>query len=221
MSEMPSITQFTKPQSVSLTAQSLSKLQAAIHSPCDGGETLKRANICLKLYFDPDGSPADRAAIREAFVRALADVPTWAMHKAFDAWERSGVRRPSPGEIAILAKRELMPFTDEIKRREKAEAQRREEAESYVPDAAAKAAVERIVQQAGFTVSAVNAVRKAPMAASIEEAEEAAEKPRKAHWSEVTPPDSPKWDALRAERDRNPLIAAARADAARKREAGA
>jgi hypothetical protein len=122
--------QSTKPQSVSLKDQSNSTIQAAILSPRDEGEVLKRTNAVLALYYDPDLEPETKASIREEFVRALSTYPIWAVHKAFDNWTRSSTRRPTPGEIVILVAREMQPLTDELKRRARDAAEKRE----YRPD---------------------------------------------------------------------------------------
>ena len=111
----------------SLREQSSSTLKAAIHSPHDQGATLKRVNAVLGLYFDPDNDPATKAAVREEFVRALSAYPDWAVQRAFDAWVKTGQRRPTPGEIVILVGREVKPMTDELARRERIE---REQAEA-------------------------------------------------------------------------------------------
>ena len=169
-----------------------------IRSPSNPGETLKRANVCLALYFDPDNDPETKAAMRESFVRALDHVPTWAMHRAFDAWEKTQQRRPSPGEIVILAERELKPMADEVARRKRdqdaREAERIQREASRVSGDAAAAILER----AGFTPRRIEAVRAAPMARSLDEAVERAAPPP--HWSETAAPDDPKWSALRASR---------------------
>lgn len=55
------------------------------------------------MYFDPDNDQATKADVRAAFAMALNYVPEWAMHIAFDRWEKTGTRRPSPAEIVILA----------------------------------------------------------------------------------------------------------------------
>lgn len=57
-------------------------------------------------------------------MRALADYPDWAVQRGFDAWVKTGTRRPTPGEILILVAREVKPITDEIRRREQDEADR-------------------------------------------------------------------------------------------------
>lgn len=116
----------TPSRMASVREQSRSTLQAAIRSPHDQGATLKRVNAVLGLYFDPDNDPATKAAVREEFVRALAAYPDWAVQRAFDAWVKTGQRRPTPGEIVILATREIKPMTDELARREKVERERAE-----------------------------------------------------------------------------------------------
>jgi hypothetical protein len=102
------------------------ELRRAIRSPNDRGATLKRVNTVLALYFDPDNDPAVKAAVRQEFVMALSAYPTWAIQRAFDAWVKTGQRRPTPGEIVILVGRELKPIADELARREREEAERRE-----------------------------------------------------------------------------------------------
>ena len=103
MSDNSLVTQSGNSQRVSLREQSNSTLQAAIHSQHDAGETLERVNQVLAAYFDPHlDDPKTRAGVREEFVRALAGRPMWAIHRAFDAWSRTRVRRPSPGEIVTL-----------------------------------------------------------------------------------------------------------------------
>lgn len=102
-------------------------MKAAIRSPHDAGATLKRVNAVLGLYFDPDNDPDTRAAMRQEFVVALASYPDWVVQRAFDAWVKTGQRRPTPGEIVILVGREMKPITDEIAKRER-EARERAEA---------------------------------------------------------------------------------------------
>jgi hypothetical protein len=123
-----------KPQSVSLREQSVSTIQAAIHSQRDDGAVLERTNAILSLYYDPDLTPETRAAVREEFVRALGIFPLWAVHKAFDQWARTGTRRPSPAEIAILAEREIKPYIDELAIRRRAQQAIAEHREPPSPD---------------------------------------------------------------------------------------
>lgn len=80
----------------------------------------------MALYYDQDLDPETKAAIREEFVRALSGYPIWAVHKAFDSWTRSAQRRPTPGEIVILVAREMQPLVDELNRRKKEDAEKRE-----------------------------------------------------------------------------------------------
>lgn len=126
--------QSRKPLAASLREQSTSTIQAAIHSTKDEGAVLARTNAVLALYYDPDLEPETKAAIREEFVRALASYPIWAVHKAFDAWARSAQRRPTPGEIVILVAREMQPLTDELNRRKKEDAEKRDHRPDPTPE---------------------------------------------------------------------------------------
>ena len=126
------------------------------------------------------------------------------MNAAFDRWEKTQQRRPSPGEIVILAERELKPMLDELDRRQRlyeaAEAERLDrDARRVSPQAAAD-----IMARAGFTPRRIEAVRANPMAGSLDGAVEAA-KPG-AHWSETAPPDDPRWEVLRRSREASRMM---------------
>lgn len=181
-------------------------IAAAIRSqPGEDAEILRRANICLANFFDPDLDPETKAGVRESFVRALREIPLWAVLRAFDTWERTMTRRPSPGDIHVLASRELKPMTDELDRRhriEMAEAEeRRARAASYpTPDEASE-----ILRRAGFTPQRIAAVQSEPMATSFAEAEQRSVQ-REPHWTERAAPDDPRMEALRAARASNPLM---------------
>jgi hypothetical protein len=162
----------------------------------------------LALYYDPDRDPSTKADVLQAFVRALDHVPEWAMKTAFDRWERSGTRRPSPGEIVILADRELKPMLDEVAQRQKAhdeaEAERAARAKARVTPEAA----ERIMAQAGMTPDRLAVVKRFPMARSMDEAQAAQESRQGAseHWSATAAPDDPRWAMLRASRAASGLV---------------
>lgn len=210
----------------SLRAQSTSTLQAAIRGNTQDAtaraEILRMANTTLALYFDPDLDPETKAGIRQAFVVALCDKPLWAVTRAFDAWVKTMQRRPSPGEIGILADRELRPMTDELARRQR-DQHEREEAERQRRDAVvSKDAAAQIMARAGFTPGRMAAVARAPMALTFAEAERISEAPPVQHWTETADPDGPEMAALRRARDANPHVIEARRAQARwaEREAG-
>lgn len=118
---------FTGLPMASLREQSNSELTTAIRLPNDPGKTLIRVTSVLALYFDPDHDPKVKASIREEFVRALAAYPDWAVQRAFDTWTKTGQRRPTPSEIVILVERQIKPLTDELARRDREAAERRED----------------------------------------------------------------------------------------------
>ncbi len=140
----------------SLREQSISTLKAAIRSPADPGRTLTRVTAVLATYFDPDHDPAVKAAVREEFVRALASYPDWAIQRAFDAWVKTGQRRPTPGEIVILVGRELKPMAEEIARREREERERAEAEATPSPEELAqrRAYASETMQRLGFAKAA-------------------------------------------------------------------
>ena len=200
MTEPHSITPYKPPSVQRLRELTSSTVEAAIHSPSDAAATIRRANQCLALYFQADDDAETRLAVRQAFARALDGLPTWAMLRAFDAWEKSSTRRPSPAEIVILAQRELAPFVAEIKRRQAPPP----EPARQTPTAEEAA---RIMAQAGFTPGRIAAVRSAPMATTFSEAEDRGTTDRASrHWTETADPDGAQWAALRAARANNPLM---------------
>jgi len=194
---------------VSLRARSSQDLTQAIRLPTAAelpdhrAFTANRARVCLKLFYDPDMDAADRAEMLDNFAKALSGYPRWAVSKGFDDWERTMQRRPSPAEIGILASRAVKEITDELRRR-----QPPAQPPSYPsPDRqpiSAEAANE-ILARAGFGPDRTLAVKRFPMAGTIEEAEEGV-KVRKAHWSDTAAPDDPAWRQLRASRAASGLV---------------
>ena len=71
-------------------------------------------------WFVRDQSEETDAAIREEFVRALAGLPQWAIHQAFDQWVKTEKRRPCPAEIVELAHAAIAPITRKISQSENA-----------------------------------------------------------------------------------------------------
>ena len=190
----------------SVRDQSSLKLQAAIHGDSDEGETLKRVNAVLGLYFDPDFDAQTKAGVREEFIRALAGKPQWAVQRAFDKWVKTGSRRPTPNEICILVDRELKPIADELARRdaERLEAEVAREAAQkarVTPEAAA-----RIMAEAGMTPDRITAVRKFPCALGMDQAK-AMDTPRPLNdWTKGLADDDPNLFALRRSRAESLVI---------------
>lgn len=194
----------------SLRERSSADLIQAIRSPGDDGYTVNRARICLRHYYDPDMDAHDRAEMLDSYAKALRAYPKWAVAQAFDAWERTGTRRPSPGEIAILADRAVKEITDELTRRSPPVAQL--EPPRPIPS---KEAAAEIMARAGFTPAKIEAVRKSPMASSIAQAVERANAPPAPHWTERASQSD--LDDLRKAREANAIIQASREDAAKER----
>lgn len=87
-----------------------------IHSRPDAegkAKILKRANVCLALYWSEDRDESVKAGMLESFVRVLSSVPAWAALRGFDDWEAVGTHRPSPAHIRQLAEARLKAVTDE------------------------------------------------------------------------------------------------------------
>jgi len=186
---------------VSVQAKSKEALTQAIHSPADSGFTVDRARRCLKLYYEPDMSAEDRADMLDLYEKALSAYPKWAVSKGFDQWEKTGTRRPSPGEIGILAGRAMKEITDELARRAKIETP--PEPERAPPS---QEEAERIMQRAGFTPKRIADIRAAPMAITFADAEAKAGAPWVAHWSEGCAADDYRMIALKKARAANALM---------------
>jgi len=146
------------PQSTNLPTTSLRELpaltlQAAIRSPSDQGQILRRTNSVLSLYYDPDLDPTTKAELRQEFVIALTAYPDWAIQRAFDQWVKDAKRRPSPGEIVSLAALQVKTITDELARRERMATPAIGQSRERVSAAAAA----EIMAQAGFTIKRMDA----------------------------------------------------------------
>lgn len=160
-------------------------IRSAIRSPASDAETLTRINAVLALYFEAETEAKARAAIREEYVRALTGVPAWAMHRACDAWVKSGSRRPTPGELVVLAQREIQPYTDELAKRQRIEDEARAAEDERNRNRVTPEAAARIMAEKGFTQERLDAVMRRPMARTMEEAEApTAERPHPAEMSE-------------------------------------
>lgn len=197
---------------VSLREQSSSALMTAIHSPHDPGETLRRINTILDMpgYYVERGDEQTRALVLKEYCMALKDSPNWAVQRACDRWVKNGTRRPSPADLLIIIDRELRPLQDELARRQKEAARHaaelaEAEKKRVTPDATA-----RLMAEAGFTPRRMDALRRAPMASTFAQAEDAQDTPRKPHWTEIAPPDGPDMKALQKARAENHNVIAAR-----------
>lgn len=63
-----------------------------------------------------------------------------------------------------------------------------------------------IMESVGFTVRRMEAVKAAPMARTMDEAEHRATSARVPHWSETATPDDPRWEILRKSRIASGMI---------------
>lgn len=162
----------------------------------------------LSAYYEPDVDPQTRAELRQEFVVALAHVPEWAMQRAFDRWVKTATRRPSPGEIVILAERELKPITDEMAARAAVQMRIHDDEQEAKIDRVTPEAAARIMAEAGLTPERLTALKRFPMAGSVAEAlakSKEWDKPAP-HWSDTAPHDDPRWEMLRKSRAANELI---------------
>jgi hypothetical protein len=102
----------------------------------------------LKGRTEANEDPEIVIRARAAFAKALSGIPTWAVLRAFDEWERTQEWRPTPAEIRALAERAMKPMHDELARR-RAALPPPDPAPRVTPDAAA-----RIMAEAGFNPAA-------------------------------------------------------------------
>ena len=212
MTALTSIQATANTPASSVRAQSNEALTQAIHSPGDEEYTLNRTRTCLKLYYDPDMNAADRAEMIDSYAKALRSYPKWAVAQAFNQWERDKTHRPSPAALVSLAGAAVKRVSDEISRRAR-EAEEAKEREREPLNEEQKFEADCIVERAGFTAKRATALKARPLIGSFAEADQASDKPRRAHWTETEAPDSPRMLALRKSRDENRLIAESRAAA--------
>jgi hypothetical protein len=186
----------------SLRERSTSQLLDAIRSPTDQGKVLLRLATCFAMpYFAPEQDEAMKSAVTQSFLQALDGLPTWAILRAFDAWEKTFARRPTPAEIRNLAGNEIKALTDELALRQKTTM-----LEPSKDTRVDRATAAKILQDSGFTLKRMEAVRSAPMARTMDEAEAARDQVRTPHWSETAAPDDPRWEALRRSRAASTVV---------------
>ncbi len=149
----------------------------------------------------------------EEFRRALTHLPKWAVAKGFDEWARTMSRRPSPAEIGLLASRAMAPMADELAYRERLQITAVHTSRSD----GEKERAEKALHSAGFTPKRIEAVKRNPMALTVEDFQYT-ELQGKPHWTETVVPDSAEMQALRKARLANPLMAAGMRAAAVKDE---
>lgn len=154
---------------------------------------IERTNAVLNSCgFIPDWTAQERANVLGEYRRALRTFPKWAVIRAFDNWVRSNShRRPTPGEIVILAGREIQPITTEIEARRQAERERQDAADRWERGIPTKDEADAICRSLGFTPRRLQAVSKRPMAATVDELYAQQQQGRARHWSEDLPPGHP------------------------------
>lgn len=168
--------------------------------------------MILKTYYRNDDDPSVMAGILQEFVLALSGFPDWCVQSAFDTWTRTCFRRPTPGEIVILASRARQPFTEEIARRERiaeqeAEAEAARKRRVIQPEAA-----QRILEEYGFTAQRIEAFRLRPMSTTFAEAEAPFQGPAPlpvGDWPSALAEDDYRVQALRRARSENEIMRAA------------
>lgn len=202
MANLPSPPKSMTSQHVSPRGRSSSQLQTAIHSPFDPGATLKRVNAVLRCHYDPTmGDQAAMAAVAEEFCQALAGRPQWAIERAFDNWQRSRSRRPTPGDICAEVGVILAPFTAELARRRKLAEAQAEFEEASTRDKPTAEMAQVICDRAGFTPQRVAEVTARPMASPAELAACADSPDRPTRYADRRDPDD-----VRISRLRNPVM---------------
>jgi len=72
-------------------------------TPARGDETAARVTVLLSHFFVVDLPPAAHAALLRDWLRALADLPLWAIDGACNRWIAERDRRPAPANIRALA----------------------------------------------------------------------------------------------------------------------
>jgi hypothetical protein len=159
--------------------------------------------IMRHTFFDPDMDHQVRAAVMEEFRKALTHLPKWAVAKGFDEWTRTMTRRPSPADIGILAGRAMAPLANELAYRARLQVTAVHEPRSDDE----KERAEKVLHSAGFTPKRIEAVKRNPMALTVDDFLYT-ERQGKLHWTETVARDSPEMQALRKARLANPLMAA-------------
>ena len=171
-----------------------------------------RITTLLAHYWRTDDPPELIAEILADWMDVLEPFPGPAIEHACKTYLQSQPsRKPTPADIRNRA----AAWVD----------QRKPRAPALPPppppkrDVVSAEAAQRILHEKGYTDAKFDLVRRFPTAPSMAEAERMAAAPVSRHWTDTADPDGPEMRALRAARDANPLIQAAREAAARRKEA--
>lgn len=170
---------------------------------------MERISACLAAHYEPDTDPKIKAMVRGQYAAALSHFPSWAVARAFDEWARTGTRRPSPADLAIIAERKVAPFFYELRKRKERAEEEQAEREAALRRRATPEQREAILREFGMTPDRMQALKRFPKAQTMDEAESMAvgehEEPAR-HWSDTAAPDGPEWKALREARAKNRLM---------------
>lgn len=146
--------------------------------------------------------PKERAEMLNLYAKALAGLPRWAVSQAYDQWERTESRKPTPADIVKLAEERMRPVREELEYRRKIDREKQEAKSEHFRPRVDPEAMQRILDAAGMTKERIEMVRRFPMARSMEEAEklDEPEAGKSRHWSDGLPDDHPEMIALRKAR---------------------
>lgn len=152
--------------------------------------------------------PQERAEMLNLYVKALGGLPRWAVSQAYDQWERTESRKPTPADIVKLAEARMRPMREELEHRRKSERERQEAQSEHVRPRVDPEVAQRILDEAGMTKDRIGLVRKFPMAGSMEEVDkmDGPEDGALRDWSHGLPDDDPKMVALRKARAESMVI---------------
>jgi hypothetical protein len=168
----------------------------------------------LAHYFQPDQSEGVSSLVAGDWMDALEMFPQDAIEHACKSYLHSQPsRRPTIADI----RNRVVAYMDARAKKVPQSAPAQRLAPPPRPSISQETA-QRILQEAGFTEERLNLVKRFPSAPGYAAAEAMSEKVVQAHWSEVADQDGPDMAALKAARDANPLVQAARAAQARAAE---
>lgn len=160
----------------------------------------------LGHYWREDDPTELTAALAKDWADLLEGYPRAAIEDACKSYLRDQPRRkPTPGDICNRA-----AAFQAIARRRRPKLRPEPE-----PPACSAEAARDILARAGFTPKRMRALRRAPMARSVDEAEAIATRPAAPHWTERADPEGPEMAGLAAARDGNEMIRQAREAQAR------
>lgn len=126
--------------------------------PMTAEEIVQRLAVVRVTYFVPEMTVQERRAWHGRFIAALENIPHRFAAEAFDWWNETATKRPTPGDIATRARSMMDQARESIRLASKPERREETELEPIDPELLARRAA--IASEYGFDLPSSRAALK-------------------------------------------------------------